>query len=445
LLSAAIYGLNIRLFDLLPQFWRKTPIHAYLVLFFVLVLLYLSSIGLVMNCRLNQKRPKWLIMGILALAVAFRLPLIPQEPALLSSDMYRYIWDGRVQHNGYNPYFYPPIADELKNLRDDRVYRQINRKSAHTVYPAGAQLFFRAVYAAVGDSVAGFKGVMVACDMAAIAILGLLLHALGSDPNRMLIYAWNPLVVFEIAYSGHLEGVVVLLTLGAFYLGIKRKKIAGVFMLTISCAVKFFPALLIAALLNRGERIRGLAAFAAIFGLVYLPFADAGKQIMGFLPTYLQNPYESFNLGLKNLIIHWFPGLDYALLSLLFIVALAVAAWLVLFKEKSGTQSLYYGYILTGWLMILMPAALHPWYVIMIIPFLAFYPNAAWIFFSCSVSLSYIKYVAPQGIMPEWILFCEYLGLICLLGWGYLYYRITGEGAGRNRKTSGVSQCKSLW
>ena len=84
--------------------------------------------------------------------------------------------------------------------------------------------------------------------------------------------------------------------------------------------------------------------------------------------------------------------------------------------------------------MILMPASLHPWYVILIIPFLTVYPSPAWIIFTCTVTLSYLKYVSPQGIMPTWILLVEYLPLFALLAAGYILREYTSRGkiAGMN-------------
>ncbi len=438
LLSAVFYGLNFRLGNHLPAFWRTTPLQTYLALFAVLSVLYLAAVGLVLNFRPTARQSKGLLLGIIGLAVAFRLLLVFQEPTVLSNDMYRFIWDGRVQHNGYNPYRYPPGAEELKSLRDNHIYSRINRKNARTLYPAGAQLFFRAVYALVGDSVTGFKSVMVACDISALAVLAALLKVYGRDPNRLLIYAWNPLVVFEIAYSGHLEGITVLLMLAAFYLGASGRKRSGVILLALSSAVKLYPALLLPALLNRAERIKGAAIFAAAFGLLYLPYVAVGKKITGFLPIYLENQYETFNLGLKSLIMHFFPGLNYYGMSLLFIAGLLVVGLVVLFKEKVHDKNLYYGYVLTAWLMILMPAALHPWYVILVIPFLAFYPNAAWLIFSCLVTLSYVKYISLQGIMPTWVLLCEYVPLMGLLTIGFLWGRLSSGVLGWNRKPAGA-------
>ena len=407
-ISAAVYLINFRIRELIPAFSDLPGIQLYVVLFLFLSVLYLGSVVLVLKTTPNKTTSWALILMIVLSAVFFRISLVPSEPTVLSRDMYRFIWDGRVQNKGINPYRYPPEAEELKDLRDKQIYPNINRKESPTLYPAGAQLFFRLVHFLTGNSVAGFKGIMVLFDILAILVLMALLKKLGLNRARIIIYAWNPLVVFEIAYSGHLEGLTVFLMVGALYLATIHKKIPGIVMLAFSAAVKMYPALLLAAFLNRGGRVKGLATFVATILVLYLPFLGAGSKMSGFLPVYLKNPYESFNLGLKYLLMRLFPGFDYYLLSLLFILCLAGAGLVVFFKNKKDPDISWYAYILTGWLMILMPASLHPWYVILIIPFVAIYPGVAWLMFSCTVTLSYLKYTSPQGIMPGWILLVEY-------------------------------------
>jgi len=200
-------------------------------------------------------------------------------------------------------------------------------------------------------------------------------------------------------------------------------------VLALSAAVKLVPALLLAAFLNRGTRVKGMIAFAATIILLYLPFAGAGGKILGFLPVYLRNPYESFNLGLKYLVMRLIPALDYDLLSLLFICVLTIAWVLVFIKEKRNLEVLRYSYILAGLLLILMPAALHPWYVILILPFLTIYPRPGWLIFTLTVTMSYLKYTSPQGMMPAWVLLAEYLPLFALLAAGsILKFRLRGSG-----------------
>ena len=85
------------------------------------------------------------LIVILGLALAMRLVLVGVEP-LLSTDLYRYIWDGRVQAAGINPYAHVPADPALAALRDAAIYPHINRADyAVTAYPPVAQMFFLAV------------------------------------------------------------------------------------------------------------------------------------------------------------------------------------------------------------------------------------------------------------------------------------------------------------
>jgi hypothetical protein len=427
ILSAAIYWINFKINALLPIFAGLAGIELYVIMFLFLCALYLVAVFLVVKIRPENKNP-WRLTGIIIfLAIVFRLALIAPQPAVLSKDMYRYIWDGRVQQHGINPYLYLPAAAELEHLRDDRIFPHINRKDSPTLYPAGAQIFFRILYILVGDSVTGYKAIMVFFDLSTLLVLAALLQKWRLNLSRIIVYAWNPLVIFEIAYSGHLEGLSVFLMVAAFYLYTVHKKISAIIVLALSAAVKLYPALLVAAIFNRGNRVKGVIAFAATIILLYLPFVGAGSKIVGFLPTYLKNPYESFNLGLKYLIMRLVPELDYDLLSLLFILILAIAGMIVFLKEKKDTEVFRYAYILSGLMLILMPASLHPWYVILIIPFLAIYPSPAWLMFTCTVTLSYLKYASPQGIMPTWVLLVEYLPLFVMLAAGFILSKYTGQ------------------
>jgi hypothetical protein len=427
--SAAIYGINFKIFDLVPVFSGLFRIQLYVIMFLFLNVLYFIAVFLVIKF-MDRSDPLWKLTGIIIFffAIIFRLCLVPSDPSVLSRDMYRYIWDGRVQQDGINPYRYPPQADELEHLRENQIYPKINRKDYPTLYPAGAQIFFRLFYALVGSNVTAYKGIMVFFDIVTLLVLTALLRAYDFNASRIIVYAWNPLVIFEIAYSGHLEGLTVFLMVTALYLYTIHQKTPATMMLALSAAVKLYPALLLAAFLNRGTRIKGITTFSATIIFLYLPFWGAGGKISGFLPVYLKNPYESFNLGLKNLLMCLIPSLDYYLLSLVFIIALAGAGLLILLKEKKDLDVMRYAFILVGLLMILMPASLHPWYVVLIVPFLAIYPNPAWLIFTSTVALSYLKYTSPQGIMPAWILLIEYLPLFSLLAAGWiLKYRFKGS------------------
>jgi len=432
LISGLLYFFNFRLQSFFGegQLVAKSNIHFYVLLFGVLSLLYLSGIYLIFKHRAIWGHSKSLLSTIVLFAVVFRALLVPANPAVLSKDLYRYIWDGRVQQNGINPYRHPPDAEELKKHRDDQVFPNINRKSYPTLYPAGAQLFFRLFHMIAGDSVSGYKGLMTVFDVLTLFLLLALLRVYGFAETRLLIYAWNPLVIFEIAYSGHLEGLTVFWIVLALFLNATNKQTPGIAALAVSSAIKLYPALLLPALLNRGQRIKGSLVFISTMVLLYLPFLGAGRKVLGFLPIYLQNPYENFNLGLKYVMMQLLPQINYSLWSIVFLLGLIAAGVFIFFKNKHPTQTIRYAFILMGLLMVLMPASLHPWYVIILIPFLCFYPAVAWLLFSCTVTLSYLKYVTPTGIMPASVLMLEYGLLFALLAGGFIvrWYTLKKRG-----------------
>jgi len=403
-----------------PKWSGITPKHLFLLQFLLLNGLYFLAVYLVFKKADRTGRNPGLLLILFILAIFFRLSLVRATPQL-SSDIYRYIWDGRVQQQGINPYLYPPSSDSLASLRDKAIYPQINRKSHPTIYPAGAQIFFLASHGLVGDSIRSLKGILVMFDVLTMIVLIELLRTYGLQETRFVVYAWNPLVILEIAHSGHLEGFTIFLLILAFLLYSRNRKTLGLLALACASATKIYPALLLPAFINRGERLKSLSIFFGCVLAFYLPYVLAGKKILGFLPIYFKNPYESFNLGLKHFLMQVFPGLDYFLLSKILIGVVIAAAIFVFFKDKQEGEVLKYSYILISLQIICMPAALHPWYVIWLIPLLAFYPSPAWLIFTCTVAFSYLKYTSPEGIMAPWILYAEYMPLFLLLLLDYLW------------------------
>ena len=402
-----------------PNRTEITSTHLFFFQFLVLNALYFFVVYLIFNRPHHPGRGRGLLLVLFLFAVFFRLCLVGSTPQL-SSDMYRYVWDGRVQSQGINPYVHPPSSDSLASLRDKAIYPHINRKSFPTIYPAGAQIFFLASHGLVGDSIRGFKAVFVFFDVLTMIVLIALLRNYGLQETRFAVYAWNPLVILEIAHSGHLEGFFVFLVVLAFFLHSIDKKTLGVLSLACASATKIYPALLLPAFINRGERIKSLSIFFSCVLLFYLPYVSAGKKMLGFLPIYFRDPYESFNLGLKYFLMHMFPRLDYFLLTKILVGIVLAAGLIVFFKDKEKEEMLKYSFILISLQLIFMPAALHPWYVVWLIPLLAFYPSLAWLLFSCTVAFSYLKYSSPEGILAPWILYLEYIPLFLLLLADYL-------------------------
>ncbi len=261
---------------------------------------YLALLWLARDAEL----PLW---PIVVAGVAVRVVLLPAEP-LLSDDIFRYVWDGRVTLAGINPFEHAPAADALAHLRDEHVWPKINHAEVPTIYPPGAQYLF-AANAAVGGGVIGMKALFVLVEATAIGALGRWLARLDEAPAidpafALAVYALNPLVFVEIAWSGHLDVVAWgLLAVGLVvwrYGGRSRAALVASLAVGASIAVKFLGLLAVPLLAaERGSRLaerlplrRRLAALAAapiVVLVAYLPFLGAGPKLFAGFGTYAES------------------------------------------------------------------------------------------------------------------------------------------------------------
>ena len=229
------------------------------------------------------RRALVLVIGGGLLARALLVPL----PFTTSTDAYRYLWDGRVQAEGLNPYRHPPGALQIANLRDDRVYPLINRKGAVTIYPPVAQATFRAAHEVGLRTPAGWKLLLLAAEAASMALL----LALTGRRRDLLLYAWNPVPIIAFGLAGHLDALVVLAVLSAS-LAWRRGWTARVGLaLGLAAGLKLWPLLLLPAFARRrddrldpGGVLRLAVPAIGVLALSYLPYLrGVGRGVLGFL------------------------------------------------------------------------------------------------------------------------------------------------------------------
>jgi hypothetical protein len=221
---------------------------------------------------------------VLLVAAILRAAVLPATP-FLSSDVYRYVWDGRVQAAGVNPYRYLPADPTLQLLRDDAIYSHVNRRTyARTIYPPMAQIVFRIV-AGISDSVVAMKAAMVAFEALAMAAMMRLLHLLRLPRARVLVYAWNPLGVWAFAGNGHVDAIAIGLLAALLLQRAMRRNTAAGALLAAATLVKFLPLIVAPAIWRRWDWRLPVAFAATLIGL-YALYIDAGWQVLGFLPGY---------------------------------------------------------------------------------------------------------------------------------------------------------------
>ena len=172
--------------------------------------LYLASVFLV----LTQPVDHFTFPIILTIAIACRLTPLFGEP-YLSSDIYRYVWDGVVQHAHISPYRYAPGDPALAFLHapNQDIFDNINRRDyAHTIYPPVAQAlfycitFFSPTLQAMKLAMVLFEGLTL---YALVKILRIIRPAVRHPEAQSLLFAWCPLMIWEVSGSGHVDSVAI--------------------------------------------------------------------------------------------------------------------------------------------------------------------------------------------------------------------------------------------
>lgn len=229
-----------------------------------------------------SRRAMWIVAFV---AIVMRLGFVFDHPAL-SSDIYRYVWDGQVQRAGINPYRYVPTDSHLKQLRDTQVYPLINRADyAHTIYPPAAEATF-ALVGRVTKTVTGMKIALLTFELIACLCMLKILAIANLPPERILIYAWNPLAQWSFAYDGHVDAIAIGFLGLAMLCRVKhRSGLAGAF-LAAAALVKFFPVVIAPAFMRGDKFWRPALVGSLVIILLYGLYSSAGFQVFGFLSGY---------------------------------------------------------------------------------------------------------------------------------------------------------------
>jgi hypothetical protein len=348
-----------------------------------------------------------IVMAIVA--VAARVAVLPARPDL-STDAYRYVWEGRVVLHGANPFAVAPADSSLAALRDDD-FDLINQRSLATIYPPLAQGLF-ALGAWIAPNVIALKSIFTLFDLGIVLLLLALLRARGRPATHALVYAWSPLVILETGHSGHLDAAGVFFLVLGVALFTRGKRAWGAVALGASFLVKYLAIALAPYFLKRGYR-RVLPIMLATVVVGYLPFLDAGDGLTGSLRTYGFD--WSFN-GPPFMALSTLFG-DAARARVVLIVLGGLFAVVAALRTRDVAR---YAFLVIGAAIVLSPTV-YPWYLVWIVPFLCVFPNRAWILFTGWVALSYWVWVEYDAtgvwVLPSGVLALEYLPFYGLLVW----------------------------
>jgi len=323
-------------------------------------------------------------------------------PAGNDDDIHRYVWDGRLQRHGYNPYLVVPSDPAVKALHTAET-RNLNNPDLPSPYPPGAQLFFRAV-TAIQESTFALKLAFVLCEVAIVLILLDVLRYRRQEAHLVLAFAWNPLLAIEVAGSGHIDIVGALFLLASAAALQRRWRTTAAVGLGLAIAVKFLPVVLLPLYWKR-IRIRDAGLAAVVIGLLYVPFLNHGRIPIGSIGTYVQT--FRFNGPIFAALNHVAPSQFLAGLAVL--VGMATAAWLRSTVREWSPDLLTWPMAVS----LLCAPVVFPWYLLWLVPFLTSVSTLPIIIWTVSIIPTYIQWHLrtlghPWGALPGWVMVVEY-------------------------------------
>ena len=344
--------------------------------------------------------PRRVIVVGLVLTALWHLPFLLIAPGS-DDDIHRYLWDGRVQRLGYSPYILVPSDPALNALHTPET-RTLNNPDVPSPYPAGAQLFFRAV-TAIHESIFVFKVAFVVCDAAIVFVLLHLLRSSREGVHWVLAYAWHPLLATEVAGSGHIDIVGALLLVVSFAALGRRWRTVAALAFGLAVAVKLLPIVLLPLYWKR-VRVRDGALAAIVFGLLYIPFLQQGQIPIGSLGTYVQ----SFRFNDPVFAALERVAAPPLVAGSAVLIGILTAVWL---RRRSEAWPSY----AFAWPMaasILCAPVVYPWYLLWLLPFLRSTSTLPIIIWTVSIIPTYyvwhLRAIGRPWLVPGWIMVVEY-------------------------------------
>lgn len=355
----------------------------------------------------------WAVLAaVVLLTLAMRVPLAA-VPVGGGSDMFRYVWDARVQRAGLSPYHVIPSDPALAYLHTAET-RKMNNRNIPSPYPPGAQIFFR-LSTALWESAQAIKLALIACDLGTLAVLMLWLRSREMNPLLAIAYAWNPLVVLEVAHSGHLDAAGMFMTALAAFALTRNRLLLSVMALAAGVAIKFLPIVLVPLWWGRA-RLKHAAIGAAMLAGLYLLFMDFSGQTAPV--GSVTNMIRAFRFNGPVFKALAFALGPWAATAAGVVIAIACAAWIRQSPRFAGDPSAF------AWPMaaaLVCSPVVYPWYLLWLTPF--FISALAWPLMLWSVMILSVYTVWHGALsggtwaLPAWMGLVEYATLFVTSAW----------------------------
>ena len=369
---------------------------------------------------------------VIASAMLLRTSLILMTPNL-TDDYFRFIWDGLLFAHGYNPYLFLP-SQFIHGLHTvtgitSSLYTGLNSPDYYTVYPPVCEFIFGLSAKLAGGNILGniiiIRLIILMAEFVVIFLLYRLASKLSISPNLVAIYAFNPLVIIELAGNLHLEAVMLLFLVLSVYLLVQKKQLFAAASFGLAVGVKLLPLIFLPLLIKRLGWLKSITFYTIVGAtliVLFLPFysIDLIPNFFSSLRLYFQT-FE-FNASLYFLL-RWLgyqiTGYNViATLGVILAIAISLTIILIAIKEKTVTWlSLFQGMLMCLTAYFLLATTVHPWYITSLVLISLFTGYRYPVVWSVVIILSYAAYRTVPYSQNLWLVAVEYVIVLSCMGY----------------------------
>jgi len=406
-----------------------------------LVLLYISLFAL---AYILKKSAGFNFTLLVVASVIFRLIVLPAIPNL-SQDFYRFIWDGRMIFEGYNPYLYTPDFfinnGEYPIAQAQELYNGMGALSSshYTNYPPINQLCFYIAALCSGKSISGavitMRLLIITADIGTLYFGKKLLETLKLPSSRIWWYILNPFIIIELTGNLHFEGIMIFFLVWSLYLLHSGQWKFAAIIFACSISVKLIPLMFLPIFYwwfpskNSISRIKTLVVFYSIIISVtivlFLPF---------FSTTFISNYAETVGLWFNNFefnasIYYIVREIGYLITGyneikiigkILPVIALLIILSVSFFRKNTTISKLSGAIVIAFACYLFLSTTVHPWYIATLVVLCMFTHYRFPIIWSLVIILSYLSYLGINSADKSenlWIIALEYLIVFSVFIW----------------------------
>ena len=363
---------------------------------------------------------------------------------VLEDDFYRYLWDGKLVAQGFNPYFYAPAeiragtgrGDELGMLTDiagesEPVFSRINHPQLRTIYPPLAQAVFGVSAWVKPWNLTTWRLTLLLFDILTLWLLIKLLQMLGSRLDRVVVYWWNPVLIKETINSAHMDILLApLLLLLVYFSIVQRRRLAAV-CIALASAIKLWPLLLLPTLLrwsapNVREAVATILLVMSVTAALLLPMILSPMDPTSGLVAYAQQ------WKMNGALFHLIDSLASEPMVSRWVVLGIVAAFIAYLNRGpvAAPEDLINRMLLSIAALFLLSPTGYPWYYIWLLPFLTLAPRISLLSLSVLLPLYYLRFWFDARdvfhVFENRILWLEFAPVWLLLIWEWYAKRVKG-------------------